>query len=342
MDQTQRPFRAFTRRAIIAGALATVVGTAGRLGRDGTTVRGAADSSTVARTAPIGRLTDRPDGLTPSQGGSTVGFVRRSRLPRGGRTLFPRYRLVGYSGFPGSPALGRLGVGDLSARVTEIEDLAAHYAQGRIGLPVLELIAVVVQQHPGRDGRFRVRVADEVIADHLAVARQHRALVLLNIQPGRSSFEEEVAALSGWLREPEVGLALDPEWAVGPGQIPGRVFGHTTGAELDRVAERVSRLVRQNDLPEKALVVHQLAPGIITGWHQVRERPGVAVVKSVDGIGTPAQKTATWQRLTRQLPGTVHPGFKLFYSEDRAAGSPLMTPSQVLGLQPTPEYVLYE
>ena len=42
-------------------------------------------------------------------------------LPRGGRTLFPRYRLVGYSGAPGSKAFGRLGVGDLDERVREIE-----------------------------------------------------------------------------------------------------------------------------------------------------------------------------------------------------------------------------
>jgi hypothetical protein len=256
--------------------------------------------------------------------------------------MFPRYRLVGFSGFPGSPALGRLGVGDLHARAAEIEDLAARYARGRVGLPVFELIAVVVQQYPGRDGRFRVRVDDDVIADHLTAARRHRALLLLNVQPGRSTFDEEVAALGRWLREPDVGLALDPEWAIGPGQIPGRVFGRTTGAELDHVAERVSRIVREHDLPEKALVVHQLAPGIVTGWEQLQDRPGVAVIKSVDGIGTPAQKTATWRRLTRPLPGTVHPGFKVFFAEDRAGGSTLMTPSQVLGLQPTPEYVLYE
>jgi hypothetical protein len=226
--------------------------------------------------------------------------------------------------------------------VGEIEDLATGYAGDRIALPVLELITVVVQADPGPDGRFRIRVADEVIAAHLAAARRHRALLLLNIQPGRSSFDEEVAALDHWLVEPEVGVALDPEWAVGPGQVPGRVFGRSTGAELDRVAERMSRLVRRHDLPEKALVVHQLAPGIVQGWSRLRRHPGVAVIKSVDGIGSPAQKTATWRRLTRPLPGPVHPGFKLFYTEDTASGSALMTPSQVLRLSPTPEYVLYE
>nr|WP_284288695.1 hypothetical protein [Angustibacter aerolatus] len=58
--------------------------------------------------------------------------------PRGGTTLFPRYRLVGYSGAPGSKAFGRLGVGDLDERVDEIERRARPYADGRTVLPVLE------------------------------------------------------------------------------------------------------------------------------------------------------------------------------------------------------------
>jgi hypothetical protein len=69
------------------------------------------------------------------------------------------------------------------------------------------------------------------------------------------------------------------------------------------------------------------------------------VVKSVDGIGSAAAKTDTWNRLVAgldRLPGDVHPGFKLFFSEDERGGSRLMTPAQVMALRPTPEYVLYE
>jgi hypothetical protein len=233
-------------------------------------------------------------------------------------------------------------VGDLDDRVAEIEKLARSYRAGREVLPVLELIAVVVQRYPGDDGDYRVRIGDEVIGQYLAAARRHHALLLLNIQPGRARFVDEVHALSRWLREPDVGLALDPEWAVGAGQTPGRVFGSTTGAVIDDVSAYLDAVVRANGLPQKVLVVHQLNPRIVRGFEQVRERAGVALIKSVDGIGSPGAKVTTWKRLVKGLPAQIHPGFKLFFDEDTAGGLKLMTPSQVLALRPQPEYVLYE
>ena len=263
-------------------------------------------------------------------------------LPRGGREVFPRYRLVGFSGAPGSAAFGRLGVGKLDDRVAEIEKVSRGYRAGRQALPVLELIAVVVQRYPGSDGDYRVRIGDDVIRRYLAAARRHRALLLLNIQPGRARFLDEVHALARWLREPDVGLALDPEWAVGPGQTPGHVFGSTTGTVIDQVSAYLGGIVRANGLPQKVLVVHQLNPGIVRGFEKVRERDGVVVVKSVDGIGSAGAKITTWKRLVKNMPPALHPGFKLFFDEDTQGGSKLMTPSQVLALRPQPEYVLYE
>ena len=263
------------------------------------------------------------------------------RLPRGGVRLFPRFRLVGFSGSPSSPAFGRLGVGDLDQRVSEIERLGRAYAHGHRVMPVLELIAVIAQRKPGDDGRFRVRVGGDVIQSYLDAARRHGALLLLNIQPGRAHFLDEVKALAPWLREPDVGLALDPEWAVGPGQVPGRVFGHTTGREIDSVATFLQGICQRYRLPDKVLVVHQLAPQVIPDFRGLRPHPGVVVIKSVDGIGSPAEKTSTWNRLVARLPAVLHPGFKLFFAEDRRSG-PLMSPAQVLALHPTPEYVLYE
>ncbi|HEX5384966.1 MAG TPA: hypothetical protein VFW54_10015, partial [Propionibacteriaceae bacterium] len=65
-------------------------------------------------------------------------------LPRGGRDVFPRYRLVGYAGVTGASILGRLGTGPLDQRVGEIERQATPYAAGREILPVVEVIASVV------------------------------------------------------------------------------------------------------------------------------------------------------------------------------------------------------
>ena len=119
-----------------------------------------------------------------------------------------------------APTLGRLGTGPLNQRVAEIERMAKPYAAGREILPVVEVIATVVQASPGRDGKYRVRLSDAQIAAYHKAARKYRAVLLLNLQPGRSEFLAEARAFEKWLKQPDVGVALDPEWAMDPGQRP--------------------------------------------------------------------------------------------------------------------------
>lgn len=222
-----------------------------------------------------------------------------------------------------------------------MEKRGKPYAYGREVLPVLEVITTIVQPRPGRDGKYRFRISEAQIETYHRAARAHKALLLLNIQPGRARFIDEAKAYEKWLKEPDVGLALDPEWAMGPGERPGTVFGHTTGAALNDVASYLSDLTREHQLPEKVLVYHQLTPRIVRSEAALKDHKGVALVKSVDGIGARADKEATYRRVIKTLPPHVHAGFKLFYDEDRESG-PLMTPKEVMALKPRPEYVLYE
>lgn len=266
----------------------------------------------------------------------------RPELPRGGRELFPRYRLVGFCGLPGAAALGRLGTGDPGERADEIEKVAHSYAAGREPLPVLELLAVVANSAPGPDGKYRTRTSAATIRRFHQHARRQRALLLLNIQPGRATVLDEVKALRDWLVHPDVGIALDPEWEMGPGEVPGGSFGQTDGHELTEVARYLSGLVAAHDLPQKPLVFHQVATSVVREQSALRPQPGVALIKSADGIGSPGLKRGTWRRLVSDLPDGLHTGFKLFYQEDAEGGSRLMTPKEVLRLRPRPEYVMYE
>ena len=263
-------------------------------------------------------------------------------LPRGGRDVFPRYRLVGYAGVTGASTLGRLGTGPLDQRVAEIERRAKPYAAGREILPVVEVIATVVQGSPGRDGEYRVRLTDAQIAKYHKAARKHRAVMLLNLQPGRSEFITETKAFQKWLKEPDVGVALDPEWAMDRGQRPGGVYGHTTGAELDEVARYLSGLVKQYNLPEKVMVYHEVARSVVRKESDLKDHDGVVAIKSVDGLGHPGPKKNTYRVVNKTTPKFVHVGFKLFFTEDRRHGGRLMTPNEVLGLKPPPEYVMFE
>jgi len=262
-------------------------------------------------------------------------------LPRGGRTIFPDHRLVGFCGTPGAPALGEL-QGNLPKKAKALEARAAAFALDRKILPVFELIAVVVQGGAGADGKYRRRVDDSVVDDYLRVARQSKALLLLNIQPGQSDFLTEVKTFDKYLREPDVGVALDPEWAMKAKQRPGQFFGQTTGATLNEVASYLSGFVQKYRLPEKVLVFHEVIREVVKDEAVVTPFPGVVVIKSVDGLGPVHAKIATYGNLMEKITAGVHPGFKLFFDEDTRNGSRLMTAKEVLALSPQPEYVMYE
>lgn len=266
---------------------------------------------------------------------------KRPQLPRGGRELFPEYRLVGYCGLPGAPALGRLGDGDPADRAKDLEKTARKYGEGRKPLPVLELLATVANPTAGPDGEYRTRTPDKTIRRFHELALEQEALLLLNVQPGRSSMLKEVEALRDWLEHPHVGVALDPEWDMGEGETPGDTYGRTGGGEINDVADYLSEITREHDLPHKPLVFHQVSTSVIEDEKKLRPADGVTLIKSADGIGSPGLKRATWEQLVKDMPDGLHTGFKLFYEED-AEGSRLMKPSEVLKLKPEPEYVMYE
>jgi hypothetical protein len=249
--------------------------------------------------------------------------------------------LVGFCGAPGAKALGRM-TGDLAAASRELRSRIATYPSGRPVTPVVELIATTVHRSPGADGMYRSRCADETVRDYLDAARALNGLLLLNIQPGRADFLPEVQAYERWLTQPDVGVALDPEWAVEPGVVPGKKFGRTSGSELDEVARYLGGLAEAHRLPAKTMVYHQVAASVVRDEASLLPHAGVSVVKVVDGIGSAAAKKATWKTLMTTKPGHARSGFKLFFDEDTRRGAALMTPADVLALAPTPSYVVYE
>jgi hypothetical protein len=231
-------------------------------------------------------------------------------------------------------------------KVKALEASAAKFAgvreRARQILPVLELIAVVVQSGAGPDGLYRHRVDTSVVDQYLRVARAEKALLLLNIQPGHSDFLTEVKAFEPYLRQPDVGVALDPEWAMKPKEKPGVHYGQTTGEAINEVAAYLSGIVAEERLPEKALVYHQVNRYVLKDEEALAAPPGVVLIKSIDGLGPVGAKITTYMYLMEFMPKGVRPGFKLFFDEDTRNGSRLMTPNEVLALVPTPEYVMFE
>ena len=262
----------------------------------------------------------------------------RQELPRGGYDLLPGHILVGFYGAPQDDELGALGIGSPAEASHRLSAQARAYEGERPVLPVLELLASIAAGDAGGDGNHRLLQPHAVIERYLAEARRHRALLLLDIQPGRADFAEEAERLDRWLREPDVGLALDPEWHVGPSEIPGQVIGSVDAQTVNEVAAHLSRIVERHGLPEKLFVVHQFTRDMISARSRLRDRPGVAIVLNSDGFGDPPNKVAKYNELRPHRGTPFFPGFKLFFREDIG----LMSPEEVLDLRPPPKLIVYE
>lgn len=259
-------------------------------------------------------------------------------LPGGGRRLFPGHRIVAYYGAPGSDQLGALGIGTPDQAGQKLLAQARPYRRGgRKLLPAMELIAVVATGGPGDDGTYTHRQSFATVKRYLAAARKIHALLILDLQPGHAKFMDLTKHYGRFLREPDVGLALDPEWAT-PNAVPGTVIGSTDAATVNSVSAYVARVVRRYRLPDKLLIVHQFTDSMIRNKQQLRRRKGVAIVLNVDGFGAQPIKIAKYDDFTHPRRRGFHPGFKLFYHED----TDTMTPQQVLRLRPRPEVVIYE
>lgn len=263
-------------------------------------------------------------------------------LPGGGRTIVPGRKVVAFYGHPGDDNLGALGVGSPASMSKKLVAQARPYnTRRRPVLPAMELISTLARDTPAETGNYSSRTPHRTIRRYLRAARKVNALLILDIQPGRGSFTPEIDYISRWLKEPDVGLALDPEWHVGPQEIPGQVIGSMNAADINAASAYLTLLVRRYKLPQKLLLVHRFTPGMIKDNSTLHRTPGVALTINIDGFGTPAQKTAKYEELARLNPRQAH-GFKLFYEEDIRTGTTLMTPAQVQRLDPRPSVVVYE
>jgi hypothetical protein len=323
-----------------------------RLGRDGkvTHVRHPPQVYRRRRLAAVGVLaaigagafavgaTVTGGGDEGSQAASTPAAPRLPELPGGGRRLFPDKRVVAFYGAPQADTLGTLGIGTPAQAGRRLLRAAKPYARKtRPVLPAMELLATIANRDPGDDGLYIARQPAETIDTYLRAARRIKALLILDIQPGRAGFVSEMRRLAPWLRQPDVGLALDPEWHVAEGQIPGQVIGSVDAGVVDQVAAELAAVVRAGRLPEKLLVVHQFTENMIANKNRLKPHPGVALTFNVDGFGDRPNKISKYDAFTSEAV-RFNDGFKLFYEED----TNLMSPGSVLALRPPPDVVVYE
>jgi hypothetical protein len=209
-------------------------------------------------------------------------------LPRGGRQLFPRYRVVGFYGMQN---LDVLGAGPPDVVAQRLLKVARPYATpGHPVMPMFELIATVAHPFPTPSGRYRTHQKDAIVRSFLRAVRRIDGVLVLDVQPGRDDFVSSLRRWEPYLRQPDVGVALDPEFAMGPGQVPGKQLGRADAAAINRASAYVAGIVRRHRLPQKLFMIHQFRDRMIADKAKITIRPGLAMTWNADGFGVRSAK----------------------------------------------------
>ncbi len=209
-------------------------------------------------------------------------------------------------------------------------------------VPALHYIAVTAQGSAGADGKYRLRMPFKEIDKILAMATKINAPVFLDVQVGLSTLQAEIPLLEKYLKMPHVHLGIDPEFSMKTGKKPGSVIGTFDAADVNYVSDYLAKLVNDNNLPPKILVVHRFTQAMVTNSKQIKLKPEVQIVMDMDGWGAQARKLNTYKQFIYKEP-VQFTGFKLFYKNDfREANSRIMTPQEVLRLKPQPIYIQYQ
>jgi hypothetical protein len=260
-------------------------------------------------------------------------------LPGGGHRLFENERMVAIYGHPGSTVLGALGEQDLDGAVERVREVAAPYdADGAEVLPTFEIITTIASAEAGPRGDYSRRTDPDVLRPWIDRAAEEGFYVVLDLQPGRTDFLEQAQEYEDLLREPHVGLALDPEWRLEPDQVHLRQIGSVQAEEVQRVADWLAALTREHRLPQKALVLHQFRLAMLPDRDTIVTPPELAIVVHMDGQGAIEDKYATYDLITTGAEDRWVWGWKNFYDED----IPTPTPEEVLAVEPLPWFVTYQ
>ena len=264
--------------------------------------------------------------------------------PLGG-ALLPFSRIVAYYGNFYSAQMGILGQYPPAEMLQKLQAAAAEWKAADPTTPVIpaiDYIAVTAQSAPGTDGKYRARMPADQIQKAIALAAQVNGIVILDIQVGQSDVQTEIPLLEQYLKLPQVELALDPEFSMKNGKRPGTVIGTMDAADINYTANYLASLVKEYNLPPKVLVVHRFTEHMVTNYQNITPLPEVQIVMDMDGWSTPAKKINIYNEVIKPEP-VQFTGIKLFYKTDLVEPiHALLTPAQILQLQPQPSFIQYQ
>lgn len=262
-------------------------------------------------------------------------------LPGGGTLLFPGRHLVATYGHPGIAPLGVMGEDDPEGAVKRAQEYVKQYEKFADDpvLPAFEIIASVAQAAPGPRGDYSEPAPVETLKPYVDAMTKAGGYVIIDLQPGSADFLDQAKFYEELLKMPNVGLALDPEWKMEPGQVPASSVGHVQAEEVNRVADWLAKLTRENNLPQKMLMLHQFQLQMIRDREKLDlSHPELSYVLHADGHGTRQEKFETWNVMLQDLQPEIFEAWKNFIDEDK----PMFTPEETMNIEPRPWLVTYQ
>lgn len=321
-----------------AAGAAETAGTAGA-SAEGTATDDSADSE--APEAPEENAAESGADPEESEPADEKPEAEPAELPGGGQTLFPDRRFVAAYGSPGIPGLGVLGETEAEDTAERVKFYAEQYQKHSEEpvQPAFEIITSVATGEPGADGDYSNALDPEVIEPWVELAADEDIYVVLDLQPGLSTFLDQAKLYEDLLAQPHVGLALDSEWRLREGQRHMQQIGSVTAEEINEVSDWLAQLTAEEELPQKMLMLHQFKHTMIQNREAVdTSHDELAIVLHADGHGTPDLKLGTYDTLQEGLSEDIWLGWKNFYDED----SPTFTSEQTYEVDPKPWFVSYQ
>ncbi len=260
-------------------------------------------------------------------------------------SILPRKRIVAYYGNPLSKRMGALGEYRKDDMLRRLKREVERWEKADPSLPVqpaLHLIAVVAQGTPGKAGKYRMIMPDAIVSQVYGWAREVNAVLFIDIQTGHEDIRTILPRFEWLLKNPDVHLGIDPEFnLIKSRKIPGTTIGTFDASDVNYVSGYLKNLVDKYNLPPKVLTVHRFTRNGVTNFRNIILRPEVQIVMNMDGWGAPWLKRDSYEDYVVAEP-VQFTGFKLFYHNDTKKGNPLMTPQDVLRLNPKPVYIMYQ
>ena len=250
-----------------------------------------------------------------------------------------QFRLVTYYGVPTGPQLGVLGAAPRPEMLQQLRGVVAQYqalSPNHFVMPAYHMVTTIADPFPGEFNNYSHWLRFETVEEWVIAAEEEGVAVILDIQPGHASISYEVNRLKEFFYLPHVHLALDPEFIMGEGEVPGREIGQIYGDQINEVQEILNEIALETGL-NKVLIIHQFDPPMVRNKEDIIDYPYVELVFDADGFGSPRAKIGDYDQYAAE-PGFEFGGMKLFFNWD----VPVMSPAEVMALEPQPAIIVYQ